>query len=260
MKTYVNWAVKQGFAVIDVNLPKHVTSDDGAQEHEEADEVMHRTQEATQLLTYLWDNYIELNDSSHVFLMGTNTGHGAIIDFIKANEERAQERLTKAISFVEDVPLQSCKSNTNDQLQSWYYNRTSLVFVANEHAFWDSEFAGNKIRKRFGRVYKSEAESISDMLVEHKDAVTDALLRETKQWREEKMIAEDDFMAGTAADPEHAQKGAPPIGNFALSPRGKTVGNGSLASPSTRTPRIGSPPKGLPPVANFASSPRQRPS
>lgn len=28
IKTYVDWAVKQGFAVIDVNLPKHITQDE----------------------------------------------------------------------------------------------------------------------------------------------------------------------------------------------------------------------------------------
>ncbi|KAK4550775.1 hypothetical protein LTR36_000354 [Oleoguttula mirabilis] len=262
VKTYVNWAVEQGFAVIDVNLPKHVTSDDDAQKHEEVDEVLHRTVEATHLLTYLWDNYIELNDSSHVFLMGTNTGHGAIINFIKANEERAQDRLSKAISFVEDVPLQSCKSPTNDQLQSWYYG-ASLVFVANEHGFWHSEFA-RKSRKRFGRLEKSEENTISDMLVANRKAVTDLLLRETEKWRSQRPVGDDEEMAGvSAALPEPVQRGLPPVGNFALSPRGKAISNGNFTSPNgrqARSPRIGSPSKAAPPIANSVLSPRQRPS
>ena len=142
--------MKQGFAVIDVNLPKHLTDVDDSQEHEEHDSVEYRTKEATQLLTYLWDNYVQLNNATHVFLLGTNTGHGAIINFIKANEERAQEQLTSAISFVEDVPLQSCKSATNDALAPWYH-ANSLVFVAPEHNFWWSELS-RKPKKRFGRI------------------------------------------------------------------------------------------------------------
>ncbi|KAI7299977.1 hypothetical protein KC315_g17384 [Hortaea werneckii] len=211
VKTYVSWAVKQGYAVIDVNLPKHITALDDDQGHEDADRVEHRTKEATELLSYLWENYIELNDATHVFLMGTNTGHGAIVNFIKANESRAQERLTKAISFVEDVPLQSCKSATSDTLDSWYYS-SSMVFIANHHAFWLSDFA-RKIRKRFGRIFKSDEESISSMLLAHQDQITDMMLEETRDWQEEDpedittMVDGQDGQA--QMDAEHAQRGIP---------------------------------------------------
>lgn len=249
--------MKQGFAVIDVNLPKHVTAVDHDQEHEEVDRVDYRTKEATELLTYLWDNYIDLNDATHVFLMGTNTGHGAIVNFIKANESRAQDAMTKAISFVEDVPLQSCKSATSDTLDSWYY-ASSLVFVANEHAFWSSEYA-RKIKKRFGRIYKSTAESISEMLSTHKQTVIDTLLEETEDWRLNRAASPDEDIASVDTqqqfEPEPAAAGLPPVSNFALP--------NSTASPNgrgSRTPGIGSPMKGAPPISNFAMSPRQRSS
>lgn len=254
MKTYIDWVVKQGFAVIDVNLPKHVVDVDDSQEHEEQDTVDNRTKEATQLLTYLWDNYIELSDSTHVFLMGTNTGHGAILNFIKANEERAQDRLTTAISFVQDVSLQSCKSATNDGLASWYYSK-SLVHVTSEHNFWYSDLS-MKRRKRFGNFSKSSGESISDMLIEHRDTVFNHLLNETAAWRASK--PEDSEMADTDSSPARL----PPLGNFALSPRPKetTVRSppaSNVASPrgrQSRTPRAGSPVKG-PPLGTFAASP-----
>ena len=233
-----------------MNLPKHVTSDDenDAQEHEDTDEAL-RISEATELLTYLWDNYVELNDSTHVFLMGTNVGHGAIINFVKANEDRAQERLTKVISFVEDVPLRACSSPTNDQFQAWYY-RTSLVFVAKEHNYSRSEYA-NKTKKRWGRVHISKEDSISDMLAENKDIVTHALLEETRQWRAARPT--DTEMQGTEASP----KGLPAVGNFALSQRGNGFHNGDLLAP--KEGKVRSPPKAMPPLlGNFALSPRQR--
>ena len=202
---------------------------------------------------------MELNDSTHVFLMGTNTGHGAMINFIKANEDRAQDRLTKVVSFIEDVPLQSCKSATDDQFPAWYY-RTSLVFIANDHGFWRSEYA-SKIKKRFGRVYKSGEDSISDMLVAHKDVVINSLLEETRQWRSTRPVTSSSMEMGddNASLPIFHSKGLPPVGNFALSQRSGTQ-NGNLLSPKERTarsPRVESPPK-VAPVGAFALSPRRR--
>ena len=261
--------MKQGFAVIDVNLPKHVSELDDRQEHDEADAIENRTREATRLLSYLWDNYIELNDSTHVFLMGTNTGHGAIINFIKANEERAQERLAGAISFVEDVTLQSCKSATNDFLAQWYYS-ISQVFVALDHNFWFSDLA-KKLRKRFGKVNKSSQETITDMLIEHKEAVLNLLLENSSDWRRQRIRDQEIVMDTSLVDLATTPRRMPPIGNFAPSATVRAgAGNnlpdvppiGNLASPRgqrARSPRVGSPPK-LPPLGNFAFSPRQRSS
>lgn len=264
MKTYIDWAVTQGFSVIDVNLPKHHTADESdSQGHERDNSIENRTAEATQLLTYLWENYIELNEATHVFLLGTNTGHGAIINFIKANEDRAQEKLTRAISFVQDVPLQSCKSATNDALAGWYY-QSSLVFVAVGHNFWYSDYA-RKIKKRFGHVFKSPEESISEMLTAHKETVTEMLLEETEHWRANRAASDDEDMADTsAANAAQSRNHMPPVGNFALSSPARAVNLNKTASPSVQqnsnfiSPsgrRVGSPTK-APPIANFALSPR----
>ena len=272
MKTYVDWAVKHDFSVIDVNLPKHISDFDyDRHQHEESDATDNRTREATQLLTYLWDNYIELNEATQVFFMGTNTGHGAIINFIKGNEERTHERLTAAISFVEDVPLQSCKSATNDLLASWYYSH-SLIFVTPEHSFWSNELS-HKPRKRFGRIQKSSEDTVTEMLIEHKETVFNLLLRDTERWRESRPQddEEDEMMETTVVEPVKSPSRMPPIGNFAPSLVSKTrTGTNSPSLPPTsnltsprgaraRSPRIDSPPR-MPPLGNFALSPRQRTS
>lgn len=242
--------------MIDVNLPKHVSEPEDSQEHADSDDVEYRTREATQLLTYIWDNYIELNESTHVFLMGTNTGHGAIINFIKANEERVQELLIGAISFVEDVPLMSCKSATNDLLASWYYN-SSRVFVTPEHNFWSTDVA-RKTRKRFGRVQKSSQETITDMLIEHKQEVFNLLAQKTEGWREGRTREDEDgIMDTTGAEQVSNQKSRmPPIGNFAPSARARTHSPSHPSSNSNFTsPRAGF----GPPLGSFALSPRERP-
>lgn len=256
MKTYVDWAAKRGFAVIDVNLPKHVVDpESSSQEYEPADDSVFRTQEATLLLTYLWDNYIELGDSTHVFLLGTNTGHGAIINWMKAHEEVAQERVNGAISFVEDVPLQSCKSATTDELATWYF-RHSRVFVAHEHNFWHSDLAA-KTRKRFGKLERSGNDFISDMLLAHKDTIFDYLATNTADWSG--IVEEVDPMDTGSNDVTGTPKSRlPPVGNFALSPRAHTAGNsGSVppgSSPKGRGSRQSSPPLKTPPIASYAQS------
>ncbi|KAK3709595.1 Histone deacetylase hda1 [Vermiconidia calcicola] len=259
VKTYIDWAVKHDFAVIDVNLPTHVSDAEDNQIHQPEDSMEYRTREATQLLTYLWDNYIELNEATHVFLMGTNTGHGAIINFIKNNEERAQEQLTTAISFVKDVPLQSCRSATNDQFAQWYH-ASSLVFVEEDHNFFWLGDLTRKPKKRFGKVQKSPAGTISEMLIEHKEAVFNLLTAETADWRAARPHDEDEEMATARM---------PPVSNFAPSPRPGALpplnpismppvgtflsSNGTTA----RSLRGGSP---LPPIGNFAPSPKPRSS
>lgn len=261
VKTYVDWAIKQGFAVIDVNLPKHITSDDDSGGHEDTQDTEYRTREATHLLSYLWENYIEINEATHVFLMGTNTGHGAIVNFIKSHEVRALERVTKAISFVVDVPFQSCKSATNEDLAKWYWS-SSMVFVSDQHNFWQSDYA-RKLKKRFGRVFESVEESLSDMLIAKVPEITAALLEDTEDWHDEKVLSEDEEMDGITTPDARKH---PPIGNFALSPPQQTAHMSprqSIAASiagrgGTRTPRTGSPTK-LPPMANFAFSPEGQP-
>jgi histone deacetylase 6 len=275
VKSYVSEAVKNGFSVIDVNLPKHITEDDvrnprpispcflanphpqDEQDHEGSDLLTKRCAEATELLNYLWDNYIELANSTHLFLFGTNVGHIAITQWIKTHETAAMERVDRTIHFIEDVDLQACRSTTNDMLAPWYY-RTSMIYLSSGHNFWDSVFATTKPKKKFGCVIKranGTAKHISDMLLEQKDEVMEALLEETKEWRssrpfdvndddEDGIVGGSEAMEISEADPlpevTSSFKKLPPVGNFALSPAPRS----SPAGPGSRTPSARSPTRG----------------
>jgi histone deacetylase 6 len=181
VKTYIDQAIEYGFAVIDVNLPRHVNNVETELNHEENDSIENRLVEATSLLNYIWDNYIALGDPTHIFFMGTNVGHGAILNFIKADEGRAQ-MITTSISFVVDVPLLSAKSQTNDQLERWYH-RSSQVFMSSDHGYWASEFS-RKPKKRFGKLIQSAANTLPEMLSQHSQDVMIRLAEETADWRD----------------------------------------------------------------------------
>lgn len=245
MKTYVDTACKEGFGVIDVNLPKYVTDfDSDNQEHRPNDDVDFRIKEAKQLLKYLWDNYVALNSSTHVYLMGTNTGHGAIIGFLKDSQEiilrdyndREEHRNTlKVITFVEDVSLMSCKSlvGGDDELPNWYH-RNSLVLVAEEHAYFASDFA-RKPKRRFGRVVRSSKNTITEMLVEHKKDVFEVLMEDADAWKEERPSREDDIMDVMPSSvvspkrlPQPAQPPASLEASFVLPPPANGVGSAAM--------------------------------
>lgn len=275
VKTYVSEAVRHGFAVIDVNLPKHISEDEvnphpepshsdvekqltatpqDEQDHEDTDLLAKRANEATELLNYLWDNYIELADSTHVFLLGTNVGHVAITNWIRAHEETAMDRIDRTIHFISDVALQACRSPTNDLLSPWYY-RTSQIFLGSEHNFWASDFA-QKPKKKFGRVMRTDGEHMGDMMLEQKSRVLDVLLEETEEWRSGRLATDDEVedeeedgvrlydvdedameISEGAAPPSSARK-LPPVGNFALSPARRSS---PAAGQSSRTPGVLSP-------------------
>ena len=186
-------------------------------------------------------------DSTHVFLLGTNIGHIAITNWIRAHEDAAIDRIDKTIHFIEDVPLQACRSPTNDMLSPWYY-RTSLIWLANAHNFWASDFAAKR-KKKFGRVDRTAGAHISDMLAEQRERVLEVLLEETEEWRagkededQEDELADEDAMEIEGGDPASSLPAAsslrrlPPVGNFALSPAPRSSPAAGSRTPAAQSP------------------------
>jgi histone deacetylase 6 len=58
-KRYIDWAIKEGFQVIDVNIPRIVAVEDPEVGYVKADDPGKRALQTRELATYLWDNYIE---------------------------------------------------------------------------------------------------------------------------------------------------------------------------------------------------------
>lgn len=150
--------------------------------------------------------------------------------------------------FIENVPLQACRSPTNDMLSPWYY-RTSLIWLANAHNFWASDLAA-KPKKKFGKVHRTSGEHISDMLVEQREMVLEVLLEETEEWRlskeatdEEGDVDEDamEIEGGDASLPGAASaRRLPPVGNFALSPAPRSSPAAGSRTPGAQSPtRVG---------------------
>ncbi|KAJ9665365.1 Histone deacetylase hda1 [Coniosporium apollinis] len=189
-KTYVDWAVKQGFGVIDVNIPKHYTQDDDNAEYTESQSQESRKALTREVATFLWENYIEPENATHIFLMGIGTAYLGVLDLISSHERTTESnKVDLVICFVADNPLNTVKRPADDNITNWYHEH-SLVFVPSDHLAWDPA-RQRKIKKRYGNLVRSSRKRITDLLVEHREQVQEALLECTEKWRTEKAQEEE---------------------------------------------------------------------
>ncbi|KAI9699415.1 MAG: Histone deacetylase hda1 [Candelina mexicana] len=166
VKFYTEWAVKQGFGVIDVNIPKHIT---GAEDDEGyVLEGEYTRQTATEeLATYLWENYLEYAEAAEMFFMGVGEASKGLWHLLET-QETCYERISGSISFIEASNVRRVRSTINDSLSSWYY-QNSLIFISPTHFIFDPD--RKPVAKKFGHVIKSGKTSLNEMLIAHKREV-----------------------------------------------------------------------------------------
>lgn len=154
----------QGFGVMDVNIPAHVTKSEDAESFisRPSEQVLqHQIQE---LVCYLWDNYLQLWDAEDVFLLGVGNAYLGV-KVLLTNRD-CKSRIRGVVNFV-DGNLRPVKSETDPELSSWY-KRHSLVYVSCDHACWtDRDLAKKVSKKRFGGVKQSSQATLSRMMEEH---------------------------------------------------------------------------------------------
>ncbi|KAL4782762.1 hypothetical protein BJX76DRAFT_277708 [Aspergillus varians] len=164
MKDYVEWAISKGYAVIDVNIPKHVTTEPSPSKFEDEDE--NRPTATEELAGYLWDNYIEPNEATEVFLIGIGNAFYGVANLL-INRDNLYQRVNGVISFVAKDPVRAVASHTQVWLSRWYKNN-SLVYVSYAHGLWKNP---RKPSKRYGHLLESPRAGLSEMLMHHKNEV-----------------------------------------------------------------------------------------
>uniref|UniRef100_A0A093V872 Histone deacetylase n=1 Tax=Talaromyces marneffei PM1 TaxID=1077442 RepID=A0A093V872_TALMA len=167
VKDYIAWATQRNYAVIDVNIPKYVTTDTpdvGKYEEEDAD----RPSQTEELAGYLWDNYIEPNEATHIFFIGVGDAYYGVANLL-INRDSIYQRVNSVISFVAENPVRAVASPTQTWLSRWYKDN-SLVFVSHTHGVWHNENR-RKPSKRYGRLLRSPKTGLNEMLLHHKPEV-----------------------------------------------------------------------------------------
>lgn len=161
-----------------------------------------RAAAAKDVAFYLWDNYIEVNGSSHVFLMGIGDAYSAIIELL-SHHPTASEDVDLTVCFVAEHVLRSVQKSSDDSV-AYRYHAQSLVFVSNAHAAFAPERI-KKIKRRYGNVVRSPETDLQEMLAMHKREVTERMLTLTQDWR--------DTQAQRTPPPDASDSEAKPLGS-----------------------------------------------
>ncbi|ORY18010.1 hypothetical protein BCR34DRAFT_583276 [Clohesyomyces aquaticus] len=249
--SYIDWAIKSGFEVIDVNIPKVVTVQDDEVGYISDDSVEVRAGQTRELAGYLWENYIEPNESTQVFLMGVGHAYQGLLEMLSTYENCTDHDsvIQCIIGFISDSALASIKRTTDDNITQWYYNH-SLVFVAPTHHVWDPN-RKRKIRIKYGNLKRSNHTNLNEMLLEHQDEVQKYLLQKKSEFETLEVQTK-------LADTIQSGLKSPPLPSGANTPRLNCAETrqGSVSN-SVKTPRgapLGGPPLGFFTVSN--NSPR----
>ncbi|PVH99637.1 hypothetical protein DM02DRAFT_614881 [Periconia macrospinosa] len=175
-KDYVGWAIENGFEVIDVNIPKVVAFEDDDGSYVSADDPEMRIQQSREAAAYVWENYIEPHEATQVFFMGIGSAYLGLVDLLGTYENCTEEGsvIESLIGFLSDTTLQSIKRPTDDNIGLWYHAH-SLIFVDHNHPVWDPN-RNRKLRKKWGKLLRSEKSTLEDMLSFHKPEVQKYLL------------------------------------------------------------------------------------
>ncbi|KAJ5958003.1 Histone deacetylase class II [Penicillium vulpinum] len=162
---YVKWIVGKGYAVIDVNVPKHISREEPAGRYEAEDN--DRPSATEELAGYLWDNYIDANQATDIFLLGVGNAFLGVANLL-INRENLYKRVNGVVSFVSEHPVRAIASHTQTWLSKWY-RENSLVFVSHSHGVWTA--LDRRPSKRYGQLVHSPKTNLNEMLDEHKEEV-----------------------------------------------------------------------------------------
>ncbi|KAL9086217.1 MAG: hypothetical protein Q9159_004282 [Coniocarpon cinnabarinum] len=145
------------------------------------DSLRQRQQDCRELALYLWQNYIETGDSTHVIFMGIGDAYNGIAELYKAHPI-ILKNVTLTVGFLAEHDIRGV-SDQEDELVSKTYARNTLILVSSEHPVWDPE--GRKLKKRHGNVEKSKRSRLQEMLIYDRDTVLEALADCTAGWKEQ---------------------------------------------------------------------------
>ncbi|PHH52325.1 Histone deacetylase clr3 [Ceratocystis fimbriata CBS 114723] len=164
---YIDWAIENGFGVMDINIPGYIAKDDEQQEAfmpRVAERVLES--EMNDLVCYIWDNYLQLYDQcDEIFLMGVGNAYLGIRTLLTGRVD-CKERISGVVNFVTGT-LKAVKSDVDEGLSAWY-KENSRIYVGADHACWNDEMLKRKVTKRrFGTVIESKMNGLNHMLHEH---------------------------------------------------------------------------------------------
>ncbi|THH28655.1 hypothetical protein EUX98_g5539 [Antrodiella citrinella] len=138
-KTLITWIRKTKHALLDVNV--HPKRTPGRNPNARA---------SVDIMTYLWDNYIQLTDARRVVLIGHGPGCDALMHLIENRTVGVMRTVKHVIQVVGNYNIPMIPRDARD-MRDWYHGHSCVVVPVNHHLLKD-----DKIIKRHGAVVKMD--------------------------------------------------------------------------------------------------------
>ncbi|KIK09100.1 hypothetical protein K443DRAFT_671597 [Laccaria amethystina LaAM-08-1] len=127
-KKLVTWVKKEGYALLDANLypkPSQAPVTRGIKNPQDI---------GRDIITYLWDNYIQLSGATQVAFIGHGPGCQPLVELV---DRRALSVIKSVKAFVQIVGPQiqpTAPQSSSDEVRAWY-KKHSLVILPENHPF-----------------------------------------------------------------------------------------------------------------------------
>ncbi|KAK1458977.1 histone deacetylase [Colletotrichum melonis] len=192
VEQYIDWAVGQGIAVMDVNVPNKVLRDEDMEPYTQQTGEIELLGELQELANYLWDNYIQLyEEADDILLLGVGRSYSGVRALLTGRDCKA--KIAGVACFIKGM-LRPVKSDVDTELAPWYKDH-SQIYVEHDHACWSRADTKHRVSKRrFGTVIRSPENGTQKMAQAHAKEVQSWML-DMLAARQNGDTTEDDKMA-----------------------------------------------------------------
>ncbi|KAJ7770150.1 histone deacetylase complex protein [Mycena maculata] len=168
-KELVDWVKTDGYSLLDVNLfPKP------------SDEPFPRPKSITDLrkdlVTYLWDNYVQLCNATSIILIGHGPGCAILMDLIDLRATSVMKTVRGVVQVIGNSTLRPPKAALD--LREWYKEASfflfchcnSFVALPTNHPIWSPDTRAKEL-KRHGNLQKIDEEQSVKLIIKALPAI-----------------------------------------------------------------------------------------
>ncbi|KAF8630632.1 hypothetical protein AX15_002783 [Amanita polypyramis BW_CC] len=147
----INWVRREKFALLDVNLyPKPVTTP--LPRSKTSDDIKR------DIVTYLWDNFVQLSNAERIILIGHGPGCQPILDLIESRFSSARKLVKMIIQIVGTSKIPITPRN-DDEMRIWY-KKHSWVVIPSIHPILGPEIKAKDLRRHGHLVSINEVQPV----------------------------------------------------------------------------------------------------
>ncbi|KAF8633266.1 hypothetical protein AX17_004442 [Amanita inopinata Kibby_2008] len=150
-KELINWVKKEGYGLLDINLyPKPVTSP--LPRSKTADDLKN------DIVTYLWDNFVQLSAVERIVLIGHGPGCQPMMDLIEHRFSSVKNLVKLVIQVIGNSRIPVVPRN-DDEVRPWY-TKNSFVVIPSTHPILGPEIKPKDLRRHGHLVPIDEVQSV----------------------------------------------------------------------------------------------------